>query len=279
MEKDILIQGLRTRIGDDDAKIISDKTFDGVATEVLSQFTDDSKITDDTWKLPVALLKQFAGQKRHDDKTFAEKFKTDYAAQYKTEHEKDVEARIAAAVSKAVEDYKKEHPEPKPNQKPDPNGGDEKDLDTKIADAIAKAVGGLTAEDGVIGKLTKTITDFTAGQAEREKNAKLAAVKNQLKQHLVGLKANNEACIDDALDHLDYGDNPTFDALKQSAVGAYEKQYKRYYGDGATPFGGNGTGEGPKGKTDSFVKARLEVLKKEAAEQEQYAQNLEKGFM
>lgn len=272
MEKTLLIQGLRTRVGEDDAKLISDKTFDGIATEVLGSFADDDKITDDTWKLPVTLLKQFAGQKRHDEAAFAQQFKTDYAAQ----HEKDVEERIKKSTAEAIEQYKKEHPELKPDTKE--TKVVDKDIDTKVAAAVAEAMKGLIAEEGAIGKTLKTITDFTARQSERDKQVKLAAVREQLKQHLVGLKANEEACIEDALDDLDYGDDPKFSDLKQKCIDAYEKRYKRYYGNGTQPFGGNGSGAGPGGKDSSFVKQRIEALKKEAEEQQNYAKELEQGF-
>jgi len=276
MEKDILIQGLRTRIGEDDAKIISDKTFDGVATEVLGLFADDTKVTEETWKLPVALLKQFAGQKRFDEKSFAESFKDKYSKQYQAEHEKDVETRINTAVAKALEDYKKEHPES--------GGGDggkggasEESLDEKVAKAVKEAMAGLTGADSEFGKMTATMTNFMKSQMEREKTATLNSVKAELKKHLIALKANNEACIDDALDDIEYGDNPTFDALKQTAVSAYEKRYKRYYADGGKPFGGDGTGE--QGGENGFVKKTIDRLKKEAEENANYATDLEKTFV
>ena len=99
MEKDILIQNLRTVHISDNAKVISDKTFEGIAESVLTMFADDSKITEETWKLPVATLIQFAGQKRHDEKAFTEKFKSDYAKEYAGQHEKDVETRIQTRVA------------------------------------------------------------------------------------------------------------------------------------------------------------------------------------
>lgn len=276
MEKDILIQGLRTRIGEDDAKIISDKTFDGVATEVLGLFADDTKVTEDTWKLPVALLKQFAGQKRFDEKNFTEKFKTEYANEYKNQHEKDVETRVNAAVAKALEDYKKEHPE---NGGGDggKSGASEESLDEKVAKAVKEAMAGLTGADSEFGKMTATMTNFMKSQMEREKTATLNSVKAELKKHLIALKANNEACIDDALDDIEYGDNPTFEGLKQTAVSAYEKRYKRYYADGGKPFGGDGTGghEGDNG----FVKNTIDRLKKEAEESANYATEQEKTFV
>lgn len=276
MEKDILIQGLKTRIGEDDAKIISDKTFDGVATEVLGLFADDTKVTEETWKLPVALLKQFAGQKRFDEKTFTENFKTEYAKQYQTEHEKGVESRIAAATAKAIEDYKKEHPENGGgNGGNGGNGAD--DLDAKVAKAVKEAMAGLTGADSDFGKMTATMNAFMKSQLEREKTATLNSVKSELKKHLVALKANNEACIDDALDDIEYGDTPTFDGLKQAAVAAYEKRYKRYYADGGKPFGGDGTGEN--GGDNDFVKERIARLKQEAEENANYATEMEKTFV
>lgn len=276
MEKDILIQGLKTRIGEDDAKIISDKTFDGVATEVLSLFADDTKVTDETWKLPVALLKQFAGQKRFDEKNFTERFKTEYANEFQTQHEKDVETRINTAVAKALEDYKKEHPE-NGGGNGGKGGASEELLDEKVAKAVKEAMAGLTGADSDFGKMTATMNAFMKSQLEREKTATLNSVKSELKKHLVALKANNEACIDDALDDIEYGDTPTFDGLKQAAVAAYEKRYKRYYADGGKPFGGDGTGGN--GGDNDFVKERIARLKQEAEENANYATEMEKTFV
>lgn len=276
MEKDILIQNLRTKVGEDNCKVISDKTFDGIAESVLPMFADDSKITDETWKLPVATLIQFAGQKRFDEKAFTEKFKADYAKEYGAQHEKDVEGRINAAVAKALEDYKKEHPE---------NGGgtggsggtSADELDTKVQDAVKKALEGLTGAESEFGKMTATMTNFMKSQMERERTATLNSVKSELKKHLLALKANNEACIDDALDDIEYGENPTFDGLKQAAVSAYEKRYKRYYADGGKPFGGDGTG-GNSGGSD-FVKERIARLQQEAKDNANYATEQEKTFV
>lgn len=276
MEKDILIQNLRTKVGEDNAEVISDKTFDGIAESILTMFADDSKITNETWKLPVAVLNEFAGQKRSDDKKFTENFKADYAKEYARQHEKDVETRINAAVAKALEDYKKEHPENGGGN--GGNGGTSTDeLDTKVQDAVKKALAGLTGEDSDFGKMTATMTDFMKSLKEREKTATLNNVKSELKKHLIALKANNEACIDDALDDVEYGDNPTFDSLKQSVISAYEKRYKRYYADGGQPFGGSGAG-GTGGGSD-FVRDRIARLQKEVTDNANYATEQEKTFV
>lgn len=273
MEKDILIQNLRTRVGEDNCKSISDKTFDGIAESVLPMFANDENITDETYSLPVAALIQFAGQKRHDEKAFAEKFKADYARQYDQQHQKDVEDRIAKAVEKAIEDYKSQHPE---NSKGGEDGSKEpENLDERIGNAVAKALKNLTGEEGELGKLSKTVTDFMKSQADREKTEAKIRVKSQLRKHLLDLKANNEACVDDALDDIEYGESPKFEDLKQSAIEAYEKRYKRYYANGGKPFGGESGGT--KGGED-FVKERIAKLKEENERNANYAVELSKNF-
>lgn len=274
MEKDILIQNLRTRVGEDNCKSISDKTFEGIATVYLPLFADDSKITDETWSYPVAALKEFAGQSRHEHKVFTEKFKADYAKEYTTQHEAAVAERIRVATEKAIEEYKKANPS-KAGDGKGGNAGD--DLDKKVNDAVAKALQGLTGADSELGKSLATISDFVKTQTEREKTDTKNRVKAELKKHLLDLKANNEACIDDALDDIEYGDSPTFDGLKQSAISAYEKRYKRYYADGGKPFGGKSTSGA--GEDDSFVKERLARLKKEAEDSAKYAAELKKDFV
>ena len=274
MEKDILIQNLRTRVGEDNCKSISDKTFEGIANVYLPLFTDDTKITEETWKFPVAALTEYAGQKRHDDAVFTEKFKADYAKEYATQHEKDVEERIRVATEKALEDYKKDHQETGGDG--NKGGGGSEDTQAKIDEAVAKAMEKLTGKDSELAKSLATISSFVTNQTEREKTETKNRVRAELKQHLVNLKANNEACIDDALDDIDYGDNPTFEGLKQSVISAYEKRYHRYYADGGKPFGGDSTGGNSGGS--SFVKDRIDRLKKEAAANAEYAAEVEKTF-
>ena len=276
MEKEILIQNLRTKVGEDNCKSISDKTFEGIANVYLPLFADDSKITDETWKFPVAALNEFAGQKRFDEKEFTEKFKADYAKEYAAQHEKDVETRINAAVAKALEDYKKEHPEKKVEETGGSGGSGSDDLESKVNAAVSKALEGITGKDSELSKSLASINSFVKSQQEREKTEILNRVKSQLKEHLKALKANNEACIDDALDDIEYGDTPTFDGLKQTAISAYEKRYKRYYADGGKPFGGESTGGG--GGENTYVKERIESLKREAAESAKYATEIEKTF-
>ena len=177
-----------------------------------------------------------------------------------------------------MEDYKKEHPENGGTGNGNGNGGSSEDnLDEKVQDAVKKALAGLTGADSEFGKMSANMNKFLQTQLEREKTATLNSVKAELKKHLVALKANNEACIDDALDDIEYGDNPTFENLKQAAVSAYEKRYKRYYADGGKPFGGDGTGGN--GSGNSFVKNRIAKLQQEAKDNANYATEMEKDFV
>lgn len=286
MEKTALIQEFRTRLGEDNAKVISDKTFDGIADTVLPLFADDSKITEETWKLPIAMLTQYAGQKRHDEAEFAKKYQTEYA----TQHEQDVAKRIKDAADKAVEEYKKAHPD-----KPGGEGGDggkggeggKDDLQTMVSNAVAEAMKGLTGDESELSKALKSINAFTASQAAREKTDNKNRVKTELISYLTGLEkearkggdipAEIQALIEDAATYLDYGEDPKTDALKPSIKAFYEKEYKRRYPNGGQPFGGSSTGGGG-GETNTFVKEKIEQLKKEAKESADYATEQEKTF-
>lgn len=272
MQKDILIQELRTRVGEDDAKVISDKTFDGFAENYLSLFEKDDEITDDTWKAPVAALKMFAGQKRHDDKVFTERYKSEYEAQ----HQKDVDARIADATAKAIEEFKKTL------GNAGDKGGDGDGEDTKADDSMEERIrtlmeNALKERDKQIEDFKNTIKELTESQKEREKTARIGSVKSALKQYLLDLKAGNEACIDDALDGIDYGDEPSLEDFKQTAVAAYEKRYKRYYGDGGKPFGGESAG-GSGGGSGSIVKSHIERVQQQVKDAEDYAKETEARF-
>lgn len=276
MQKDILIQELRTRVGEDDAKVISDKTFDGFAENYLSLFEKDDEITDDTWKVPVAALKMFAGQKRHDDKVFTERYKSEYEAQ----HQKDVDARIADATAKAIEEFKKTlkgegdkgGDGEGDGNKPDPNADD--GMEERMR-ALMEST--FKERDKQIEDLKNTIKELTESQKQREKTARIGSVKSALKQYLLDLKAGNEACIDDALDGIDYGDEPKLEDFKQTAVAAYEKRYKRYYGDGGKPFGGESAG-GSGGGSGSIVKSHIERVQQQVKDAEDYAKETEARF-
>ena len=282
MEKTALIQQFRTRIGEDDAKVISDKTFDSIADTVLPLFADDSKITDETWLLPVNMLKQYAGQKRHDEAEFSQKYKTDYAAQ----HETDVLKRIEDEKKKALEEFKKLHPEIK-----DDNGGgnggngDGKDIDKMIDEKLKS----FFSEDSEFGKLSKGFSDFLKSQQAREKTEVRNTVKAGLIDYLTGLEKEARKgsdipveiknLIEDAATYIDYGDEPKLEDLKATVKAKYESEYKRRYPNGGQPFGGSSSG-GDDGnqQTKGIIQKKIDELKKTVQDNQNYAAEMEKGF-
>ena len=221
-------------------------------------------------------IEMFAGQKRHDDKVFTERYKSEYEAQ----HQKDVDARIADATAKAIEEFKKTlknegdkggDGEGDGNE-PDPNPDDS--MEERMRTFMENA---LKERDKQIEDFKNTIKELTESQKEREKTARIGSVKSALKQYLLDLKAGNEACIDDAIDSIDYGDEPSLEDFKQTAVAAYEKRYKRYYGDGGKPFGGESAG-GSGGGSGSIVKSHIERVQQQVKDAEDYAKETEARF-
>lgn len=273
MEKEILIQNLRTKLGADKAGAISDRTFDAFATDWLPQFSDDSKITEDTWKFPLTVLTNYAGQKLHDDAEMSAKFKKEY--------EDSLASKIEEAKKAAIAEYLKNNPAPTP-PKPNENNGDNgnKKMEDLIAEQISAAIGNLTKEDGVIGKLTTSMTDFLNKTKEQERAAMVKTLKSQLSEHLKGKGANSAAVIDDAINELEYGENPDFNDLKTKAENAYETRFKRYYGNGGKPWGSKRpTGNPSEDGLSDDIKSYIEANKKKAEQSANYQQELSKTFM
>ena len=107
MEKEILIQNLRSKLGDDKSGVISDRTMDAFANMWLPRFNDDSKITDDTWTEPITFLTNYAGQKLHDDAAMADKLKKEIGDKFNADLAQKIKDAEAAAIAK----YIKEHPQ------------------------------------------------------------------------------------------------------------------------------------------------------------------------
>lgn len=268
MEKDILITELRNRVGVDNASVISDKTFDAFGEMWKPLFADDSKITDDTWKGPLEVLKQYAGQKRHDDAAFATKFKTDYETKAKAE----LDAKLEEARKAAIEEFKKSQP------KPDDNSSD--NGDQKLNELIDAKLNALSSDEGALGKLTKALTTFIEESNKRDKATQLTAVKQGLTEYLKGLGASSAPTIEDAIKDIEYGDKLDMEELKPKIKAAYEARFKRYFGDGGKPFGGGGSND-PYPHDDDMndaIKKKVDALKKELEQQQSYQERLKNNF-
>lgn len=286
MEKEILIQNLRSKLGDDKSGVISDRTMDAFANMWLPRFNDDSKITDDTWTEPITFLTNYAGQKLHDDAAMADKLKKEIGDKFNADLAQKIKDAEAAAIAK----YIKEHPQDNGggnggNGGGNGNGGNQggtKTMEELVAEQVAAAMANLTKEDGVIGKLNTTLGDFIKTNQEKERNQSVANMKARLTDYLKEKGASNIPTIEDALLDIEYGEKLDFDELKAKVTTAYETRFKRYFGDGGKPFGGGsqgGNGGGNGNGLSEDIKAYIEQAKKDAAETQNYSETLTKNFV
>lgn len=286
MEKEILIQNLRSKLGDDKSGVISDRTMDAFANMWLPRFNDDSKITDDTWTEPITFLTNYAGQKLHDDAAMADKLKKEIGDKFNADLAQKIKDAEAAAIAK----YIKEHPQDNGggnggNGGGNGNGGNQggtKTMEELVAEQVAAAMANLTKEDGVIGKLNTTLGDFIKTNQEKERNQSVANMKARLTDYLKDKGASNIPTIEDALLDIEYGDKLDFDELKAKVTTAYETRFKRYFGDGGKPFGGGsqgGNGGGNGNVLSEDIQAYINQAKKDAAETQNYSETLTKNFV
>jgi hypothetical protein len=258
MEKNLLIQNLKSKAGVDN---LSDRTFDEVANIFLSQFADDEKITDESYAIPLQMLKTMSGQLRHDVADGITKGKSQWENEQKTAQQKAIEDAIAAAKAQ----WEKDHPIQEPPKQDPPK--DEKTMEEKIAEAITKAMGGLTAEDGALGKLTKQFTDYMAKQEQEKKDAIVNRIREDLKSYLLDEReADREPVVNLAIKEMDIKVDSDFDKLKIDVEKTYEKLYKEFYGDsGSGPYaGGAGGGTNTNKEFEDFIKARQKAAEEAA---------------
>lgn len=270
MEKNLLIQNLKSKAGVDN---LSDRTFDEVATLFLPQFTEDDKITDESYAVPLQMLKTMSGQLRHEVADGITKGKTQWETEQKAAQQKAIDDAMAAFKAQ----WEKNHPDPnKPDpNKPDPNA--EKTLEEKIAAAVASAMGGLTGEDGALGKLSKQFTDYMAKQEQEKKEAIVNGIRENLKSYLIDDRmADREPVVNLAIKAMEVKEDSDFDELKIKVEKEYEKLYKEFYGDsGSGPYaGGAGGGTDSNKEFDAFIKERKAQAEAAAQETKELESNL-----
>lgn len=271
MEKNLLIQNLKSKAGIDN---LSERTFDEIATAYLPMFSEDDKITDETWNLPIQILKTMSGQLRHEVAEGITKGKTQWETEQKTAQQKAIDEAVAAAKA----EWEKNNPDA---NKPDPDKPDanaEKSIEDKIAAAVAKAMEGVTGEDGSIGKLTKQFTDYMAKTEQEKKDAIVKQIRENLKSYLLDERfADREPVVNLAIKEMEIKEDSDFDKLKIEVEKKYEKLYKDFYGDsGSGPYaGGAGGGTNSNKEFEDFIKQRK--AEAEAAAKETEA--LEKDMM
>ena len=250
MEKNLLIQNLKSKAGVDN---LSDRTFDEVATLFLPQFAEDDKITDESYSLPLQMLKTMSGQLRHDVADGITKGKSQWENDQKTAQKKAIDDAMAAFKAQ----WEKDHPTNEPPQNNSPQ--DEKTMEEKIAEAVTKAMGGLTSEEGALGKLTKQFTDYIAKQEQEKKDAFVNKIREDLKSYLLDTRlADREPVVNLAIKEMEIKEDSDFDKLKIEVEKKYEKLYKDFYGDsGSGPYaGGAGGGTNSNKEFEDYIKSK-----------------------
>lgn len=85
--------------------------------------------------------------------------------------------------------------------------------------------------------LLKRIEQLEGKLAESEKNATASSIRAEAAAKGKSLKVANEAIWEDAVKAVQIGDNDTADDVTAKAKKEYERLLKRYYGEGAAPYG------------------------------------------
>ena len=255
MEKEALISALKEKSQVDN---LSERTIDEVATMFLPTFADDEKITDDTWVLPLQMVKTMSGQLRHDLSGGISAFKNQFETENKAAQEKAIAEAVAAA--KAEWEIARQGQEP-PKPGPDKNV----DLEAKIAEAVAKATGEQTK---AFETLSKQFSDYMKQVAEEKRVLAVTNVREQIRNFLIDLGVEeDDYALEICLEKLEIGEKPDVEALKTKAKTDYEAIYKRMHkGDSSSPLHGGGGGGGSDSNTEfeKFIKEREAAAAQEA---------------
>lgn len=264
MEKEALIRELKDRIGEPDFAVLSERTVDALVSPLIPSFADDEKITDESWTLPVAMLKNYIDQYRHDlaEGTEAEKVRL----------AKENEATIKNLSNKKFEEIKAEW-EQKHKTEPTGNEGgkgeNEKSDVEKALEAYNIKLFGEDGKGGLIGGKLNETSDFIANSKKAAEAEKISNIKKRLKDYLVEeRKASRDAVVNLAIKDLEVASDSDIDELKIKVEKIYEERYKDFYGDSGKPFGGDsagGTGnDGGSDEVTEYLKKRSEAATKQA---------------
>lgn len=264
MEKEALIEGLKDKVGENDFKVLSAQTVDALAATFLPSFADDEKITDDTWKLPIEVCRNYAGQYRHDLAT--------KITEEKNRLEKENENSVKALAEKQFEEFKAEWEKANKTTPVDnKNNGSKGDTDavTKALEEYNKKLFGEDGKSGLIGGQLSATSEFIANSKKAAEAEKISLIKQGLKKYLVDdRKASREPVVNLAIKELVVKTDSDIDKLKVEVEKIYETYYKSFYGDGGKPFGGDTAGgsvnNGGHDEVSEYLKKRGESAAKQA---------------
>ena len=264
MEKESLINSLKERIGENDFNAISRRSVETIIEPLLPMFADDEKVTDETYALPVALLKSFIGQSRHD---IAEGIKSE-KARLEADRQKTIDAAIEAA---KLEWSKKNAQNDDPKADPKPASQEPADINA----IIERKFEALMSKDGALGKLTEGFNTFINDYNKRRTEETEASLRQRIAKGLEDMGADKGKVIELALRDLKFDSEKSYDDLFKEAKDGYEALYKELYANGPMPFAG-GSGEKD---SDAGFQAYLKRKQEQADRQEKDAEALRTKMM
>lgn len=247
---------------------LSDRTISEIVEMFYPSFTEDDKITDESWKLPVQMIKTMSGQLRHDTSAGINAFKTKFEEESKTTNQKAIDDAVAAFKAQ----WEKDHPIVDPNKKPE----EKPDVAKIVAEQVAEQMKALTGEGSEFQKLSKQFGDYLAAQAAKDKAASEEELRRQVLKHVIAFDDLDEddAIVENVMLKLDFKGDKTLDDLKTEAKSLYETAFKKYITKhgGAQPFTGGGGGGGG---VDPLVKSHIDRVAAEAKDAEEYRESIE----
>lgn len=247
---------------------LSERTISEIVEMFYPSFTEDDKITDESWKLPVQMIKTMSGQLRHDTSAGINAFKTKFEEENKTTNQKAIDDAIAAFKAQ----WEKDHPIVDPNKKPE----EKPDVAKIVEEKVAEQMKALTGEGSEFQKLSKQFGDYLAAQAAKDKAASEEELRRQVLKHVIAFDDLDEddAIVENVMLKLDFKGDKTLDDLKTEAKSLYETAFKKYITKhgGAQPFTGGGGGGGG---VDPLVKSHIDRVAAEAKDAEEYRESIE----
>lgn len=264
MEKEALIEGLKSRVGENDFNVLSAETVDRLVTPLLPSFADDDKVTDESWIIPVTLFKNFAGQYRHQLATGSEAEKARLA--------KENETAAKALAEKQIAEFKAEWEKTHKTEPVDNKGGkggnreEQEDAVAKALKAYNKELFGEDGKSGLIGGQLSAASEFIASSQKAAEAEKISKIQQQLKDYLVKeRKASRDAVVNLSIKDLEITSTSDIDELKIKVEKIYEERYKDFYGDSGKPFGGDSAGGSGDGGGSDEVTEYLKKRNEDAA--------------
>lgn len=271
MEKELFQSTLldKAKAANNNAPIdnLSERTISEVVDLFLPSFADDEKITDESWNLPVQMVKTISGQLRHDTSLGINEFKTKYVEEQKPLNQKAIDDAVAEFKAQ----WEKDHPSQQQQQQQQQQ---QPDVAKLVAEQVAEQMKAITGENSEFGKLSKQFGDFLKLQSEQAKANAIANVRNQVKEYLIGRGVeDDDYALEITLEKLAIGENPDVEALKTKAEKDYEAIFKRMHkDDGAMPPFANGGG---RGKISPIIQSHIDRAAQEAKDAEEYAHSIQ----